>query len=129
MANHLGREGLVKISITQIGELKNYSLSHSSDTVEDSVIGDTYRTRLATMKTWSASGDLFWDETDAGQLLITIGSSVTLNLYPEGDTSGDRYYGGVAIVTKFDISASFDGIVEGSIAFEGNGALSTLTAT
>jgi len=128
MANHLGREGLVKISATTIGELRNYSLSHSSDTVEDSVIGDTYRTRLATMKTWSASGDLYWDETNAGQLLITIGSSVTLNLYPEGADTGDVYYSGAAIVTKFDISASFDGIVEGSIAFEGNGTLSTLTA-
>jgi predicted secreted protein len=127
MANHLGREGLVKISSTTIGELRNYALSHSSDTVEDSVIGDTYRTRLATMKTWSASGDLYWDETNAGQLLITIGSSVTLNLYPEGADTGDIYYSGSAIVTKFDISASFDGIVEGSIAFEGNGALSTLT--
>ena len=127
MANHLGREGLVKISTTTIGELRNYALSHSSDTVEDSVIGDTYRTRLATMKTWSASGDLYWDETNAGQLLITIGSSVTLNLYPEGADTGDIYYSGAAIVTKFDVSASFDGIVEGSIAFEGNGALSTLT--
>ena len=127
MANHLGREGLVKISSTTIGELRNYALSHSSDTVEDSVIGDTYRTRLATMKTFSVSGDLYWDETNAGQLLITIGSSVTLNLYPEGSDTGDVYYSGTAIVTKFDISASFDGIVEGSIAFEGNGALSTLT--
>jgi predicted secreted protein len=127
MANHLGREGLVKISSTTIGELRNYALSHSSDTVEDSVIGDTYRTRLATMKTFSVSGDLYWDEVNAGQLLITIGSSVTLNLYPEGSDTGDVYYSGAAIVTKFDISASFDGIVEGSIAFEGNGALSTLT--
>jgi predicted secreted protein len=127
MANHLGREGTVKISSTTIGELRNYSLAHSSDVVEDSVIGDTYRTRLATMKTFSVSGDLYWDETNAGQLLITIGSSVTLNLYPEGSDTGDVYYSGTAIVTKFDISASFDGIVEGSIAFEGNGALSTLT--
>jgi predicted secreted protein len=123
MANHLGREGLVKISSTTIAELRNYALSHSSDVVEDSVIGDTYRTRLATMKTWSASGDLYWDETDAGQLLITIGSVVTLNLYPEGATAGDVYYTGSAIVTKFDISASFDGLVEGAISFEGNGVL------
>ena len=79
------------------------------------------------MKTWSASGDLYWDEADAGQLLITIGSTVTLNLYPEGAASSDVYYSGSAIVTKFDVSASFDGLVEGSIAFEGNGALSTLT--
>jgi len=128
MANHLGREGIFKISTTTIGELRNYALSHSSDVVEDSVIGDTYRTRLATMKTFSVSGDLYWDETNAGQLLITIGSSVTLNLYPEGADNGDVYYSGAAIVTKFDISASYDGIVEGSIEFQGNGSLSTLTA-
>lgn len=127
MATHLGREGLVKISSTTIGELRNYTLAHSSDTVEDSVIGDTYRTRKASMKTWSATGDLYWDEADAGQLLITIGSSVTLVLYPEGTASTAVYYTGSAIVTKFDVSASFDGIVEGSIAFDGNGALSTLT--
>ena len=128
MATKLGREGLIKLSSTTIGELRNYALTHSSDTVEDSVIGDTYRTRLASMKSFSVSGDLYWDETDAGQLLITIGSSVTLNLYPEGATTGDVYYSGAAIVTQFNVSAAFDGIIEGSIAFEGNGALSTLTA-
>jgi predicted secreted protein len=128
MATKLGREGLIKLSSTTIGELRNYALTHTSDTVEDSVIGDTYRTRLASMKSFSVSGDLYWDEGDAGQLLITIGSSVTLNLYPEGGTTGDVYYSGAAIVTQYNVSASFDGIIEGSIAFEGNGPLSTLTA-
>jgi predicted secreted protein len=128
MATKLGREGLIKLSSTTIGELRNYALTHTSDTVEDSVIGDTYRTRLASMKTFSVSGDLYWDETDAGQLLITIGSSVTLNLYPEGASVGDVYYSGAAIVTQFNVSASFDGIIEGQIQFEGNGVLSVLTA-
>lgn len=127
MANHLGREGVVKISSTTIGELRNYSLAHSSDTVEDSVIGDIYRTRKGTMKTWSVSGDLYWDETDAGQLSLTIGSSVTVNLYPEGADAGDYYYTGGGIVTKFDVSAAFDGMVEGSISIEGNGTLATAT--
>jgi predicted secreted protein len=127
MANHLGREGTVKISSTTIGELRNYSLAHSSDVVEDSVIGDTYRTRKATLKTWSVNGDLYWDEVDAGQIALTIGSTVTVNLYPEGIASTSTYYTGSGIVTKFDISAAFDGMVEGSISIEGNGVLSTLT--
>ena len=128
MATKLGREGLIKLSSTTIGELRNYALTHSSDTVEDSVLGDTYRTRLASMKSFSVSGDLYWVEGDAGQLLITIGSSVTLNLYPEGASAGDVYYSGAAIVTQFNVSASFDGVIEGQISFEGNGPLSTLTA-
>jgi predicted secreted protein len=79
------------------------------------------------MKTWSVSGDLYWDETDAGQLSLTIGSSVTVNLFPEGGAATATYYSGGGIVTKFDISAAFDGMVEGSISIEGNGALSTVT--
>ena len=127
MANHLGREGLIKVSSATIGELRNYALAHSSDVVEDSVIGDIYRTRRATMKTWSVNGDLYWDENDAGQIALTIGSAVTVNLYPEGVASTSTYYSGAGIVTKFDISAAFDGMVEGSISIEGNGTLSTLT--
>lgn len=128
MANHLGREGTVRISSTTIGELRNYSLAHSADTVEDSVIGDIYRTRKGTMRTWSVSGDLYWDEVDAGQLTLTVGASVTVNLYPEGAAVGAYYYTGGGIVTKFDVSASFDGMVEGSISIEGNGTLATATA-
>jgi predicted secreted protein len=126
MANHLGREGVVKLSSTTIGELRNYSLAQSSDVVEDSTIGDVFRTRKATLKTWSVSGDLYWDLNDAGQVLLTIGSSVTVNLYPQGTTSA-TYYSGGGIVTKYDVSAAFDGMVEGSISIEGNGTLSVLT--
>ena len=126
MANHLGREGVVKLSSTTIGELRNYSLAQSSDVVEDSTIGDTFRTRRATLKTWSVSGDLYWDLADAGQVLLTVGSSVTVNLYPMGTTSA-TYYSGGGIVTKYDVSAAFDGMVEGSISIEGNGTLSVLT--
>lgn len=127
MANHLGREGTVRISSTTIGELRNYALAHSADVVEDSTIGDTYRTRKMTLRTWSVNGDLYWDEVDAGQIALTVGSSVTVNLYPEGAASTAVYYSGGGIVTKFDISAAFDGMVEGSITIEGNGVLSTLT--
>ncbi|MBM4229504.1 MAG: hypothetical protein FJ184_01995 [Gammaproteobacteria bacterium] len=127
MANHLGREGVFKISSTTIGEIRNYALAQSSDVVEDTVIGDTFRTRRATLKTWSVNGDLFWDEVDAGQIALTIGSAVTVNLYPEGIAATSTYYSGGGIVTKFDISAAFDGMIEGSITIEGNGTLSTLT--
>ena len=127
MANHLGREGTVRISSTTIGELRNYSLSHSSDTVEDSTIGDIYRTRKATMRSWSVSGDVYWDEVDAGQIALTVGATVTVNLYPEGAAATAVYYSGSGIVSKFDLSASFDGMVESAISIEGNGVLSSLT--
>jgi predicted secreted protein len=127
MANYLGRSGSLRISSTTVGELRNYSLSHSADTVEDSVIGDVYRTRKATMRVWSLSGDVFWDPVDAGQVALTIGSSVTVNLYPMGLGASATYYQGAGIVTKFDISGTFDGMVESSVAIESAGALTVLT--
>ena len=127
MPNQLGRVGSVRISSTTIGELRNYSLSNSSDTVEDTTIGDTFRTRKATLRSWSVSGDVYWDPIDAGQVLVTVGATVTVNLYPMGLGASASYYSGSGIVSKFDVSGSFDGMVEGSISIEGNGTLSSLT--
>jgi hypothetical protein len=128
MANHLGREGSLQISATTVGELRNYALSHTFDTVEDTTLGDTYRTRKPTLGTWSLNSDLYWDELNAGQIALTVGQTVTVALYPEGTAATSRYYTGQGIVTKFDISAAFDGMVEGSITVEGASALQSLTA-
>jgi predicted secreted protein len=125
MANAIGRSGVLKFSSTTVGELRNYNLAQSSDVVEDSVLGDTFRTRKATMKTWNVSGGVFWDPVDAGQVLCTVGSSVTVNLYPIGGTV--TYYTGGGIVTKFDILASYDGMIEAAIDVQGNGTLTSLT--
>lgn len=128
MATHLGREGIIKVAISRVvGELRNYSLSHSSDVVEDSTLNDVYRTKKATLQTWSMSADVFWDETDEGQVRLTPGANVFIDLYPEGVASSAVYYGGLGVVTKYDISGTFDGMVEGSITVEGNGVLPTLT--
>ena len=71
---------------------------------------------------------MLWDETDtAGQGALTAGAEVTLNLYPEGDTSGDTYLTGSAFVTGRSINSTYDGLVEMSISVQGNGALSQET--
>ena len=48
-------------------------------------MGDTARTYKSSLTSFSGSIDVFWDETDtSGQGALTIGSEVTLNVYPEG---------------------------------------------
>ena len=91
---------------------------------------DTARTHAVTLTSFSGSLDCFWDETDTnGQGALTNGASVTLNLYPEGDTNGDTYYSGTALVTGVSRSASFDGMVEATISVQGTGALTSATVT
>lgn len=128
MATHKGSEGTVKVGANAIAEIRSYNINETSDTVEDTTMGDSARTYLPTLKTFSGSMDVYWDETDTnGQVALTVGSTATISIYPEGDASSDTYLTGSIIVTGKTVNASFDGMVEASISFQGTGALSTST--
>ena len=128
MATHTGSEGVIKIGSTLLGELRSYTLENTSDTIEDTSMGDASRTYKVGLKGFSGSASLFFDELDAGQILIVVGSEIAIKVFPEGASSGDKFYEGNAIVTGYNISASFDGMVEAEMTFTGTGTLSLSTA-
>ena len=124
MANHKGSEGVAKVGTNTIAEVRDWSLSETAETIDDTTLGDTARTKKSSLTTASGSLTAFWDETDtSGQGAMTVGAEVTLNLYPEGATSGDTYATLSAVVTEKGVSTSLDGMVETSVSFEANGAV------
>jgi predicted secreted protein len=128
MPTHKGSEGTVKSGANAIAEIRSYTITHTADTIEDTVMGDSARTYLSSLTSFSGSIECYWDETDTnGQLTLDPGSTVTINIYPEGSTSGDTYYTGSVIITEKSITASFDGMVEASFSFQGTGALTETT--
>ena len=128
MATHKGSEGTVKVGANAVAEVRSFSISSTADTIEDTTMGDAARTYKPSLTSWSGSVEVYWDETDTtGQVALTVGAEVTLNVYPEGSTSGDTYLSGSAIVTGLTVNSSFDGMVEASISIQGNGALTTGT--
>ena len=129
MATHTGSEGTIKIGSDILGELRSFSLETTGDTIETSNMGTTARTYKAGLTSWNGTASLFWDENDAAQTALTVGSTITINVYPEGNQTGDKYFTGSAIVTAKSVSASFDGLVESAISFQGSGALTISTAS
>lgn len=128
MATHTGSEGTVKVGANTVAEIRSFSIDETGDTLEDTTMGDTARTYKSSLTSFSGSVDVFYDETDTtGQGALTVGAEITINAYPEGDAAGDTYKSGSAIVTGVSLSSSFDGMVESSITFQGNGALTTTT--
>ena len=128
MATHKGSEGTVKSGANAIAEIRSYTITETADVLEDTTMGDSSRTYLASLKTFTGSIECFWDETDTnGQLTLDPGASVTINIYPEGSTSGDTYYTGTVLITEKNVTGSFDGMVEASFSFQGTGALSETT--
>ena len=129
MANHTGSEGLVKVGGTNtVAEVRSWSLSHEAETIEDTAMGDSFRSHKAGLQSWSGSCDVFWDETDTkGQVAMAPGTSLTVAFYPEGADSGDTYYSGTALITSVERNAELDGMVESSISLQGVGGITAAT--
>jgi hypothetical protein len=127
MATHTGSEGTIKIGSDTLGELRSFSLESTAETIEDTSMGDSARTYKVGLTAFTGTASVFFDETDTAQGNVDSGASITLNVYPEGDTAGDTYYSGSAIVTGRTINSSFDGMVEMEISFTGSGALTETT--
>ena len=124
MATFTGKAGVVQTGSNALAEVRSYSITQTGDTTESTSMGDSAKTFEATLTEFSGSIDLFFDDTDtSGQVSLTIGSSFTLNLAPEGTGSGAYKLSGSAIVTDITRTAAHDGLVEMTIAFQGTGAL------
>ena len=128
MANHQGSEGTVHIGTDAISEIKSYNVNESMNVIDDSNIGDSSKTFRVGSTEWDGSVDVFWDELDTAQIAMTTGASVTVKFYPEGTTTGDKYYTGTALVTGISRSSAVDGMVDASYSLKGTGALTLATA-
>ncbi len=127
---HAGSEGTVYVGANEIAQIRGWSVTEASQTVDSTDIGDAYDTHIKTRKSWRARVNCFWDETDtSGQGALTNGASIILNLYPEGlgDTN-DEYFFGTATVVGVTRNAAVDGTVEASFEAMGNGALTNMVA-
>jgi len=125
MANHRGSEGVAKVGSVTIAEVKDWSISESAETIDDTTLGDTARTKKAGLTSASGSMTAFWDETNTtGQGALTVGAEgVSLKLYPEGASTGDIFASVSAIITEKGVSTTLDGMVETSISFEVDGVV------
>jgi hypothetical protein len=128
MSNHVGNEGTVKFAANSLAEIRGFEVTEEINTVDDTVMGDSWETHKTTQKRWSGSVNVLWDETDTlGQAACTVGASGTFAMYPEGADSGDTYLTGTGTVESRTITSTHNGIVEMALKVKGNGALSTTT--
>ena len=124
MATYVGKNGVVYVGANAVAEIKDWSLETTSEVVADTVMGDSWVTNKPTLKSWTSSFNAVWDDEDTtGQLALDEGAEITLNLYPIGNTTGNKYWSGACIVTSVSKTAAVDGLIEASFSVTGNGAL------
>tara|TARA_R100000231_G_scaffold19725_1_gene19544 strand:- start:3580 stop:3966 length:387 start_codon:yes stop_codon:yes gene_type:complete len=123
MATHHGKEGVVTVGGTAIGNVTGFSIDTTHDVVEDTSLEDSSKTFKAGRGTFTASIDMNYNEENTQQESLTSGSSLSFVFLPEGNTSGDQSFSGTGIVTSTSITVALDGMTTRTVALQGNGAL------
>tara|TARA_A100001201_G_C4018737_1_gene179879 strand:+ start:235 stop:621 length:387 start_codon:yes stop_codon:yes gene_type:complete len=127
MATHTGVNGVVKLGSNTIGEVTAFTLNQTHDTVEDTALSDSNKSYKALRGDATATVECHFDETDTAQEAANSGVSATLELYPEGADSGDKYFVGTAIVTGADVGVTMDGIISRTLSFQFTGGITEAT--
>ena len=123
MGTNQGKEGVVTVGGTGVGELTSFTLETTGDVVEDTALTDATKSFVAGRTSFSGTLEMHFDETDTPQTTLVAGATIAFILLPEGNASGDRSFSGKGIVTGMSVNNSMDAIVSRTVTFQGTGAL------
>jgi hypothetical protein len=88
---------------------------------------DATKSFITGRTSFSGSLDMNYDEGDAPQETLVVGSEISFVLLPEGNSAGDQSFTATGIVTGMSITNGMDAIVSRNVTFQGTGSLSKST--
>ena len=95
MATHHGKDAVVHIGGTNIGQATGFTIDTTHDVVEDTALGDSMKSFITGRGSFTASIDMNFDDDDTAQGSLTQGASVSVEFMPEGSGSGEQKLSGI----------------------------------
>jgi hypothetical protein len=136
-----GRDGVMQLAGTTLAKVVNFQVSSNLETLETTTLGDGVRSYSPGVTGYSGSATLLYYKDDANAINTTnllnkiyktgtsgVSSSDTVELtfrWVDGTDNNDIKL--TAYITSATIGAATGDIVRAEIAFQGTGALSTVT--
>ena len=136
-----GRDGVMQLAGTTLAKVVNFSLSANLETLENTTLSENIRSYTPGISGYSGSATLLYYKDDNNAINTTdllnklyktgttgVSSSDTVELtfrWVDGTDNNDIKL--TAYVTSASIGAATGDIVRAEIAFQGTGALSTVT--
>ncbi len=127
MATHHGKEGVVTVGGTAVGDLTGFTIETTADVVEDTALTDATKSFVTGRTSFSGTLEMNFDETNTEQESLVVGASLAFVLLPEGNTAGDASYSGTGLITGMSITNSMEAVVSRNVTFQGTGALTVGT--
>lgn len=124
MATISGNNGTIFVGSGALAEIKSFSLTTTNDVIETTPMGNSFKTFTAGLS--EASGDItcHLDVSDTdGQEALDAGATVSLDLRPNGDSTGEPKFTLTAIVNSVAISQTINDVVERSFSFTASGGV------
>ena len=138
---YTGRDGVMQLAGTTLAKVVNFSLSANLETLETTTLSENIRSYTPGVSGYSGSATLLYYKDDDNAINTTdllnklyktgttgVSSSDTVELtfrWVDGTDNNDIKL--TAYVTSASIGAATGDIVRAEIAFQGTGALSTVT--
>lgn len=124
MAHYRGK--LVEVDFNSVdvsGDGRSVSLEEKADVLDDTVYGADRRTKIASLEDGSGSLEALdvsgaWD---TGFQALAVGTSATMVIYPEGNTSTKRSITFTAVITSRKTDFPYDDLAKVSVSFEISG--------
>jgi len=129
MATYTGENGQVKLGTdstgeTAVTEVRSWTVEHTKDVIEDTVMGDAARTYKSGLHQFTGTMEVVYDDGHSAAsdaFRPDSDADLFVEFFPNS-TSGEKFTGKV-IVTSVSRTASFDDLVTASVSFQGTGAL------
>lgn len=133
MAILTGNDGALKVNGKNVLSLRNFSVEITRDTIETTTMGKDVRSYVGGLASFSGSADFYFDpdtatdgfdaaETTFNPTTGAVGDAiVSVVAYLKSDASNDIAFAGNCILTGYTVNSTMDGMVEGSLSFQGSG--------
>ena len=123
MATHHGKDAVVHVGGTNIGQATGFTVDTTHDIVEDTALGASMKSFVVGRGTFTASIDMNFDDDDTAQGNLVQGSSLSFEFMPEGSGSGEQKLSGTGIVTGMSVGVTLDGVTSRTVSIQGTGGL------
>lgn len=121
-------------SAEKVAELTSWSITHTQETLDNTVMGNSYRSFCGGLKSWEGSAEVIWtseeDSAHSVDEVFTIGATGSITAYWDDNATpaNDLKASGNCIITSIEYSTTTGELATATVNFQGTGAL-TIDAT
>ena len=131
MATFTGENGKVEITAEDsagtvtVAEVRSWTVEHTKDVIEDTVMGDAARTYKHGLHQFTGSMEVVYEDSHNSAKAFDPASDtdLTVTFYAAEASGGSPKFSGNILVTSVSRTASFDDLVTATVNFQGSGAL------